>query len=166
METKCLIQRFKDENKIMQNEYVAGMIVYGSRVNNCNSESSDLDVFLVSLGNNSYRASKKLNDIRIDMNIISLNHIFDLIDQDYEENASYYPSVFNTGLVEKNDDGIVDYIKDRVNNCEVEKIHKRSIHIYERIELGNLYMSLLNNSRDINFDDYLYFNLLDKLRTN
>ncbi|MDE6141664.1 MAG: nucleotidyltransferase domain-containing protein, partial [Bacilli bacterium] len=117
METKCLIQRFKDENKIMQNEYVAGMIVYGSRVNNCNSESSDLDVFLVSLGNNSYRASKKLNDIRIDMNIISLNHIFDLIDQDYEENASYYPSVFNTGLVEKNDDGIVDYIKDRVNNC-------------------------------------------------
>ncbi len=107
-----------------------------------------------------------IDGVKIDINIVSLNHIFSLIEQDHRENASYYPSVFNTGVVLKNEEGVVDFIKDRVNEHEKFSTLKREMQNYEEANLGNLYMEFINMSRDTIYDDYLYYNLLEKIRTN
>lgn len=166
MTARELIQKFKDKNKIMEDKMIAGMVVYGSRVNNYGNDQSDLDVFLISNGENTYKAMQKIDDISIDSNIVSLNHIFDLIEQDKEEHASYYSSVFNTGIVEKNEEGIVDYIKDKVNERFLGENDKRKMYSFEKIQLGNLFARFNNINRNKLYDDYLYYNLLDKIRTN
>lgn len=166
MTTNELIQKFKDKNGIMENDMIVGMIAYGSRVNNYAKESSDLDVMLITDSRSSYVARQKLDGVIFDINIMSLNIIEYLIEYDGEHNDRYYASVFNTGKVEKNVDGVMDYLRDGINLDYTGGIKKREIKRESLVELGKFYWTFVDSEDDSINEDYLYYNLLELIRQN
>lgn len=165
MDVRELIQKFKIENKIMENDKIVGMIAYGSRVNHFENKNSDLDILLISKGQHSYHAAQVIDEINVDINIISLDEIFFLIETNRRENNRYFSSVLNTGLVEKNEEGVIDYLKDVVNSRYIGGIENRDVMDNQKQELANLYHAFKNYLGD-GYNDYLYYNLLEKIRLN
>ena len=166
MTARELIQKFKDENKIMDNETIVGMIAYGSRINNYDTLKSDMDVMLITNGINSYVARQLLEGVRFDINIVPLNLIGYLIEYDRDHNDRYYNSVFNTGRVEKNVDGIIDYLKDEINSSNIGGLEKRKIKHESKVELGSFYWNFIDYKGEPAYEDYLYYNLLELIRQN
>lgn len=166
MEVRELIQKFKDNNKIMENDTIVGMIAYGSRVNHYEKNNSDLDVMLLSSGPSSYWGAQVIDGVKVDISVISLDVIDSLIDFERNHNDRYFSSVFNTGLVEKNVNGIIDYLKDEINSRYAGGIDKREIKPRVKLELGNLYQSFIDSINSTIYEDYLYYNLLEKIREN
>ena len=166
MTTRELIQKFKDVNKIMENDKVVGMIAYGSRVNNYDTESSDLDIMLITDSKNSYVARQTIDGVSVDINIVSLNIIGYLIEYDRNHNDRYYASVFNTGSVEKNVEGLIDYLKDEINYSYIESYQKRRIKGNFLVNLWSFYWDFRNCNDETIYDDYLYYNLLELIRQN
>lgn len=166
MTTRELIQKFKDLNKIIENDKVVGMIAYGSRVNNYDTELSDLDIMLITNSKNSYVGHQSIEGISVDINIVSLNIIGYLIEYDAVHNDRYYSSVFNTGSVEKNVDGIIDYLKDEINSRFNGRLEKRKIRHESLVELANFYWNFIDYGDDSIYEDYYYYNLLELIRQN
>lgn len=166
MTARELIQRFKDENKIMENDQVVGMIAYGSRINNYDTLKSDMDIMLITNGISSYVARQLLEGVRFDINIVPLNLIGYLIEYDRDHNDRYYTSVFNTGSVEKNINGIIDYLKDEINSSYVGGLDKRKIKHDSKIELGRFYWNFMDYKGESAYEDYFYYNLLELIRQN
>lgn len=166
METQALIQKFKDNNRIMENTKVLGMISYGSRINNYATNDSDLDILLVTDGKYSYVARQTIDGIKVDINIYSLDQIGYIIEGDREINNRYFVSVFNTGIIEKDENGIMEYLKDLVNTRSKDINGTRKLAREKVSELGNLYQRLMNANEEDVYKDYIYYNLLEKIRSN
>ncbi len=166
MELSVLVQEFKDRTEIMDNKKVVGMIVYGSRVNHYESVKSDLDIAIITDGENSYKGVQVINGVRVEMNIFSLNDIFWLIDEDRKNNNRFFASVFNTGKTVKNEGGIVDILRKSINSRYIGGMEKRSICEEKKDELNYLYYSFINAEGHTGEENYFYYNLLEKIRSN
>lgn len=166
METSTLIQKFKDKNKIMENDMVLGMISYGSRVNNYAEDDSDLDILLITDGKYSYKAKQKIDGVIIDINIYSLDQIGYIVEEDRKNNNRYFVSTFNTGIIEKDANGIMEYLKDLINSRFRDVVGIRKLVRDKISEIGNLYQSFIIDMGSDVHRDYIYYNLLEKIRTN
>lgn len=163
MEVRSLIEKFKEENNIMNLDIITGMVVYGSRVNCFDNEASDLDVLLITNGKDCYKAGQVIDDVKIEMGIYSANKLLSLIYDDKKNNNRFFSSVFNTGLVEKNEENIVGVMRDFTNEAYVGRMEKRIIHPEVKCELHKLYINFKANENKI-YEDYYYYNLLEIIR--
>lgn len=163
MEVRKLIQEFKDKNDIMNHELVTGMVAYGSRVNHFESDISDLDILLVTSGKDCYKGGQLIEGVKIEMGIYAIDKLLSLIYEDKINNNRFFSSVFNTGLVEKNVDHVVDSLKEFVNTRYMGGMEKRKMHPEVKKELQKLYMHLVT-SKDGIYEDFYYYNLIELIR--
>lgn len=163
MEVRALIEKFKDKNDIMNLDIVTGMVVYGSRINHFDSDISDLDILLITNGNNCYKGGQYIEGIKIELGIYSVDKLLSLIYEDKVNNNRFFPSVFNTGLVEKNVDNIVGSLKEFANEQFIGSKEKRLIDREVKNELQKMYKQF-KITKDSIYEDFNYFNLLELIR--
>lgn len=153
-----LIKHFLDKTGYLLDDRILAIVFYGSRVRGTNSDSSDLDVLIITEQKKNFKLGMVVDEVNIDVNVYSSADLFDVAYDKKRVNNYYFASVLKTGMVVKNN-GILDELKDYLYELEDMRLKKKKISSDVFAEIKNIYENFISTK-----SLYWYFNLLDKLR--
>ncbi len=99
MKLNKLLKRFLEETNILKDKRVMLLMVYGSRITNNSTKNSDLDILIITSEVGSYKASRLIDGIPIDMTIASIDDAQREIIMSKATGSSFFKSVLKTGQI-------------------------------------------------------------------
>lgn len=157
-----IIQLFlQSYNFTEENEDVIGVLFYGSRKYNTNSDDSDIDLLIITDSPNNYKCVTYIDDIKIEY---SKKNIYNLLDQiaNLEQSSDrYLVSVFTNGTIIFSRDGMLEHLKEEVLNRSNIIKKRRSIVNPELNDWFSYFNSLDCKNK---LFDFTYHNLVENIR--
>lgn len=106
-----LIERYCEETNILEDKNNLVVFFYGSRTTNHFTNSSDLDVFVITEVGKTIKKSQLIDGIHTETTFISNENLKKDIVRQMNNFNFYYESIFNTGIVRKDSDYLAEAYK-------------------------------------------------------
>jgi len=158
MDVNELIKKFLKQTNYDKDRNVVLVIAYGSRITRTFREDSDLDILIVTSKNGSYRQCIKIDEIPIDITIMSIEDAEQNIIESKSKGSTYFDNVLKNGIVIFDKIGIYESLKELLRYKENKKRTLDS-GLFERAEYH--VFQFLNENRNTNIH---YFSALELLR--
>lgn len=154
-----LIKKRKSENKII------AACVYGSQINGTATKTSDLDVLLVTSGNEDYRGCRMIDGQRIEYFEKSFVTIMNEIEECQKKNNPFYASLFRNCKVIFDTYHFIPYLK--FHQAKVSEITAKSSEkaTIDYSDLAFYQSQFYNHTNDMDsYFNHYYYVYLDCLR--
>lgn len=162
--TEELFSRFDEETNIMSNENSELVILFGSRVTDHYTSNSDLDILIIVPEGKGYynRRGMLIDGVMIETIEMTYDAFKHYLAMDLAEKSTFYESIFNYGVVKKDNKNIVEMIKQKIRLLKADSGEDnvlRKIDIDQIDKLLYLYRNSSNERKE-----FCYYALIDFIR--
>lgn len=153
-----LVEQFIDTFDLRKNRRILAFILYGSYVENENSDISDIDILMVLNGDSSYRIAKMFDGYHLDIHALSLKKVEDHVVYERANGNQYIESSLRRGRVLINHENTIEYLK------SILTVHPRYLKRTVNLTSASLAVESAEDFLDSDNDDYKYYVALESLR--
>lgn len=159
---KNIIYKFLQEHEFTEeNRHILGVLFYGSRHYNTNKSNSDIDLLIVTDSSKNYKGADYIDDIKIEYfekNIYYLLEKLDELDESFDRSLV---SILKNGQIIFSKGQTLEYLKEEV--LSKKSIYRKRSNNNHKL-LNEWYYCFRNMSKDNNFFDYVFHNLIEQIR--
>lgn len=156
MNTDELISKVLEKTNYIYNKDIMFIMAYGSRIYHMATDHSDLDFLIISSKHGTYKQSLIIDNVKIDINIMSLENAQDTIYYSNITGGTFFDSILSYGKIVIDNFDIFNTLKIELDN---KKRSPRRLN-YQNIAIAGYHIDNLFN----NFNSIDYFSTLEALR--